>query len=424
MTYAALRHSNIYEVNTRQFSKEGSFNEVTRHLLRLRDGGTDILWFMPIYPIGEKNRKGTLGSYYSIRDFKGINPEFGSVEDFAILVNTAHALGMKVIIDWVANHAAWDNVWTLTNPEFFVCNDEGNFMPPYDWDDVIQIDHSNEAQQQEMINSMMHWLLVFNIDGFRADLAHLTPLPFWHKAKSALEKIKPGLIWLAETEDPKYHEVFQVSYAWEWMHACEVFFKGERDMNYLYSVLENNIEKFPPDALRLFFTTNHDENSWNGTEFEKFGNYVKALTVFNFTFPGVPLVYSGQEAENKKRLKFFDKDEIDWPETQNEFSILYQKLNLLRHESAAIGGTLSIIPRWKEYSILAYKLEKDEEQLIVLLNLGKTNVIMDYPGGEGELFYNSLNNSTMKEVNNIIEIHLPAAGYIIMQKNNPAILPG
>jgi alpha-amylase len=219
--------TNIYEVNIRQYSAEGSFNAFSKSLPRLKDMGVEVLWFMPIHPIGKINRKGTLGSYYSIADFKAVNPEFGTADDFKNLVKLAQDMGMKVIMDWVANHAAWDNVWTKDHPEYFVQDEAGNFKPPYDWTDVIQIDHHNIAEQDAMIDAMQYWVTEFDIDGFRADLAHLTPLAFWHKARTAIEPLKANLLWLAESEEVNYHEVFDATFTWV-LAVCMMYLPGTK----------------------------------------------------------------------------------------------------------------------------------------------------------------------------------------------------
>ena len=272
--------------------------------------GVQILWLMPVHPIGIPHRKGTLGSYYSISDHKGINPEFGTMADFEELVSEIHNLGMKVILDWVANHAAWDHVWTIQNPKFFV-QDEFGFKSPFDWTDVIQIDHQNPEQQEAMIDAMHFWVEEKNVDGFRADLAHLTPLAFWQKARLAIDAIRPGIIWLAETEDVEYVKAFDITFTWRWMHISQQALKEKGGISPLTEFLGS--DDFP--GLRLYFTTNHDENSWNGTEYEKYGVYAQALAVFSCLYlNSVPLIYSGQEAANKRRLAFFEKDAINWGE--------------------------------------------------------------------------------------------------------------
>ncbi len=354
-------NTNIYEVNTRQYTTEGSFNAFAESLPRLKDMGVEVLWFMPIHPIGKVNRKGILGSYYSISDFKGVNPEFGTATDFRNLVKLAHDLEMKVIMDWVANHAAWDNVWTKDHPEYFVRDDEGNFKAPYDWTDVIQIDHTNEAEQDAMIDAMQYWVTEFDIDGFRADLAHLTPLAFWKKARTAIEPLKPNLFWLAESEEIDYHEVFDATFTWEWMHTTENYYKGKAGFNSLYDVLAKYDASFPETAHRLYFTSNHDENTWNGTGFEKYGDMLKCLSVFSCTWNGIPLIYSGEEIPNNKRLQFFEKDTIGWAD-KYQLHDLYK--TLLTFHIITEGGK----------NVMAYLRKNEPDEVLVFLNLSKEPV--------------------------------------------------
>lgn len=371
---AFLTSSNIYSVNLRQYSAEGSFNAFASQLPRLNEMGVEILWFMPIHPIGKIKRKGSLGSYYSIADFTDVNPEFGSKADFKNIVEQAHALGMKVIMDWVANHAAWDNVWTITDPDFFVKDEQGNFKPPYDWDDVIQIDHNNPAEQQAMIDAMLYWISEFDIDGFRADLAHLTPLEFWVNARVQASSVKNNLVWLAETEEINYHQAFDISFTWRWMHASEAYCKGQKDFSALTETLEFYKDDFPSDAIRMWFTSNHDENSWNGTAFEKYGNYIKALTVFNCTYYGLPLIYSGEESGLNKRLQFFDKDPIEWNE-HSEWKEFYKTLLLLRKNNPVFSAGLNsypvFIPGAEEKNMLAFYRKANESMLLVFINMSK-----------------------------------------------------
>lgn len=372
-----IADTNIYEVNIRQYSAEGSFNAFTKALPRLKDMGVEVLWIMPIHPIGKINRKGTLGSYYSITDFKGVNPEFGTAADFKNLVTEAHHLGMKVIMDWVANHAAWDNVWTKDHPEYFVRDDEGNFKPPYDWTDVIQIDHKNPAEQDAMIDAMKFWVTGFDIDGFRADLAHLTPLEFWRKARTEIEPLKPNLFWLAESEEINYHEVFDASFTWEWMHSTESFYKGNINLNSLYDVLARYETVFPANAHRMYFTSNHDENTWNGTAFEKYGDMFKALAVFSCTWNGIPMIYTGEEMPNLKRLQFFEKDAIQWT-GNNMYHDFYKTLLHLRKKNKALRAadeavtTFHIITEGSK-NIMAYLRKNENDEVLVFLNLSNEN---------------------------------------------------
>ncbi len=304
--------TNIYEINTRQYTQEGTFNAFAKELLRLKDMGVKTLWFMPIHPIGIKNRKGTLGSFYSISNYTAVNPEFGSLNDFKSLVKKAHDLDFKVIIDWVANHTAWDNVWTETNPDFYYKNEWGNFRPPYpDWEDVIHLNYGNKELWMAMINAMKFWIDECNVDGFRCDMAHLVPLEFWKEARVQLDAVKP-LFWLAETEEISYHNVFDASYTWEFLHKMEEFRRLETNIPGLESILYKYNTMFPANAMRVYFTSNHDENSHSGSEYDRMGEFAKAFAVLCATWNGIPLIYSGQELPNKKRLKFFDRDPIEW----------------------------------------------------------------------------------------------------------------
>ncbi len=374
---AYLAASNLYEVNLRQYSADGSIRAFTTQLPRLKDMGVEILWMMPIHPIGLKNRKGTLGSYYSIKDFTDVNPEFGSKTDFMEMVDAAHQLGMKVILDWVANHTAWDNVWTVTHPEYFVRDEAGQFQAPYDWDDVIQINHNNPGEQQAMIDAMKYWVTDFDIDGFRADLAHLTPLAFWVNARTQITPLKKNLVWLAETEEIDYHKAFDISFGWRWMHDTEDFCKGHKPFEALVETLNYYDKGFPHDALHMFFTSNHDENSWNGTSFEKYNGYVKALSVFNATWHGIPLIYSGEELPLNKRLAFFDKDPIDW---SGEVALhdFYKTLLTLRSKSKAIAAGKFSRPVFIEGAIqkkvIAFYRRMDSSVIIVLINMDDKDV--------------------------------------------------
>jgi glycosidase len=357
----------------RQFTEEGTFNAFAAHLPRLKDMGVGILWFMPIHPIGSRNRKGTLGSYYSISDFTEVNPEYGSKADFKNIVDQAHAHGMKVILDWVANHAAWDNVWTVDHPDFFERDETGHFKASYDWEDVIQINHQNPEQQQYMMDAMKYWITDFDIDGFRADLAHLTPLPFWINARKQTSLLKKDLIWLAETEDIPYHDAFDISFTWQWMHASEAYCKGRKSFSDLIFTLDHYKNDFPENALRMYFTSNHDENSWTSTAYEKYGNNVKALSVFNATWYGIPMIYSGEEAGLNKRLFFFDKDYIDWT-VDPSLHDFYKTLLHFRKGNPVIEAGFASFPTLLNnataHNLLGYYRSINNHALFVLINLG------------------------------------------------------
>jgi glycosidase len=380
-----LNNSNIYEVNIRQYTPEGTFEAFANHLPRLKEMGVDILWLMPIHPIGIPHRKGTLGSYYSISNHQAINPEFGTMADFDNLVSKIHGLGMKVILDWVANHAAWDHVWTIQHPQFFV-RDEFGFKSPFDWTDVIQLDHQNAEQQEAMINAMKFWVEEKNVDGFRADLAHLTPLPFWLKARRVIDGIKQDTIWLAESEELSYAEVFDITFTWRWMHESQNVLSKAGGLEKLWKFLEE--DDFP--GLRLYFTSNHDENSWNGTEYEKYGVYARALAVFSALYKNsVPLIYSGQEVGNKKRLSFFEKDPVNWSDGE-DLGQFYSTLLSLRKKPGIVFSEKDF--RFIHFPELIVFLHKGEAgTILVLLHLGTREVSIqpfEIAGVDGKEVFN------------------------------------
>ena len=364
--------SNIYEVNLRQYTAEGSFQAFAKHLPRLRDMGVEILWFMPVTPISLLGRLGTLGSYYACSDYLTTNPEFGTIEDFQKLIVEAHQLGLKILIDWVANHTGRDHVWTTKHPEYYKKNAEGQFFDANGWADVIDLDYDSPALQTEMINCMRFWVENCHIDGFRCDMAMLVPLEFWKKARTELDQIR-SLFWLAECEEIVYHEVFDITYTWKLLHSMEDYWKKTSDMQALFRVLYYYAHQFPPKALRAYFTSNHDENSHNGTEYERLGNATLPFAVFCCLYDGLPLIYSGQELPNKKRLLFFDKDEMDWnqPCLLHDF---YKTLLQLRKSKGALKSrgleTRAMkLSNTSEATVLSFLRRYQREEVLVLLNL-------------------------------------------------------
>lgn len=360
--------ANIYEVNIRQYTPEGTFAAFEQHLPRLKDMGVQILWLMPITPISIKERLGSLGSYYACSSYTAINPEFGTINDFKNLVNKAHELGFKLIIDWVANHTGWDHHWATEHPDWYIKDADGNFTDPNGWKDVIDLNYDSKEMRQALIDAMKFWVNECGIDGFRCDMAHLVPLDFWKNARTQCDKVKT-LFWLAECEVIEYHEVFDVTYAWEWMHVSEKTAKQIASLQHLKDVYDK-YALYPGGAKKLYFTSNHDENSWNGTEYEKYGNGAKAFAVCCCTLPGIPLLYSGQELPNYKRLSFFDKDQIDWNESPALHNF-YKQLFELRKSNKAFQKNAScfILHTNADDKIFAYLLVNGESKVLVLLNI-------------------------------------------------------
>lgn len=371
----------MYEVNLRQYSESGTFEAFEKDIPRLREMGVDILWFMPIHPIGVKNRKGTMGSYYSIQDYKAVNPEFGDVEDFKRVVEKAHQVGMKVIIDWVANHSAWDANWINEHPEYYTKDSAGNIIPPNpDWSDVADLNYDNEGLRSAMIDAMKFWVETCDIDGFRCDVAGEVPMDFWDTAIGELRSIKE-VFMLAEWDEPKMHSSFNVTYGWGYHHTLMEIGKGHYNIDSLRTYLENDLERYPDDAIRLRFNTNHDENSWKGTEEDLFGPLSYNFQVLAYTAPGMPLLYSGQESGLDKQLEFFEKDVIDWKDYgQADF---LSSLADLKHTydvllAADQGGSLKVFQSDPETGLFAFdRLDDLGKGLRVLMNCTEQDMVLD-----------------------------------------------
>jgi len=390
------RNQNIYEVNIRQYSKEGTFKAVEKDLERLKQLGVGIIWLMPINPIGEVNRKGTLGSYYSVKDYLDVNSEFGTKEDFRSLVKKAHSYGMHIIIDWVANHTSWDNVLAKTHPEFYMKDSLGNFMPPVkDWSDVIDLNYDNKDLWKYMINALSYWIKEFDIDGYRCDVAGMVPIEFWNEARAELDIIKP-VFMLAEEEKPEMHSAFDMTYGWNLYHLTNDIVKGTKNVQDLEAYFAKDETDYPDDAYRMLFITNHDENSWNGTEFERLGPAVYACAVLTATAKGMPLMYNGQEIGLNKRLNFFEKDPIEW--IDSKYEDFYTSLFNLKLKNKALlngneGGDVVRITSTNDKAVYAFARVKDKDKVLVVLNLSdkSQDVILnveDLKGKYKDLFTN------------------------------------
>lgn len=379
-------NANIYEVNVRQFTPEGTFSAFSKHLPRLKDLGVDIIWLMPIHQIGELNRKGSLGSYYSIKDYKGVNPEFGSMDDFKALVDEAHKLGMKVIIDWVANHTSHDNHLVYSNPEWYTKDSADNFISPFDWSDVIQLNYEVDELHDYMVGALKFWVEEADIDGYRCDVAAMVPTKFWNRARKELDEIKP-VFMLAEADELELQEfAFDMDYAWEFHHIMNEVAKGKKTVLDIDHYFVKELAKYPKNTIRMHFTSNHDENSWNGTEFERMGNGVKSFAALTYLINGMPLIYNGQEVGFKRRLNFFDKDLIDWVEG-SEFTAFYQILNGLKKKNSALaagekGADMVRVKTSNDVNVFAFIRSNDKDKVFAVFNLSSLTQIIDLTGDE------------------------------------------
>jgi glycosidase len=368
------RSATVYQVNQRNMTPEGTFRAAEEHLPRIRDLGIDVVWLMPVNPIGELNRKGPLGSPYAVRDHLGVNPEFGTFEDLRHFVDTAHGLGLKVILDWVANHTAWDNPLTVEHPEWYARDWKGDFRPTpwWDWEDIIDLDYDQPGLRRYMADAMAYWVREADVDGFRCDVAGFVPLDFWEGVRRELDAIKP-VFMLAEWESRDLHtRAFDMTYAWSWNETMHRIAMGKADVEALKVYYAWNDRFYPRDAYRMTFVSNHDKNAWEGTEYEQFGDALEAAIVLSVIGEGVPLVYNGQEAGSDKRLAFFDKDLIEWREDpQGE---LYRTLFALKKAHRALwngswGGRMVRVPNSDETSVIAFVRAAEDDRVFAAFNL-------------------------------------------------------
>ena len=410
----------MYEVNVRQFSPEGTFKAVEAQLPRLKDLGVDILWLMPMYEIGTEGRKGTLGSYYAISDYTKVNPEFGTMADFEDLLAAAHEAGFKVILDWVANQTAPDHIWMNGRPaDFYERDAEGNAIWEYDWTDTRSLNYENEAVWAAQDSCMRFWIGK-GVDGFRCDAAGEMPPKFWKAVLPKMKKDFPELYLLAEAEKPELSdpaETFDATYAWELHHLLNELSQGKKTVSDLKDYIARDAENTPETLFRLMFTSNHDENSWAGTEFERMGDCANACEVLCFTLPkGQPLIYTGQEIGLSRRLEFFEKDPItDW--SSNEFTEFFKKLTALRHDNPALlagekGGAVTWLDAPKD--VVAFSREVEGNKVIVVASFAPeapAHVVLDLDGTYTESFLGETCEGHQ-------EMDLAKGDYVVLTKKN------
>ncbi|WNM18379.1 alpha-amylase family glycosyl hydrolase [Flavobacterium capsici] len=367
------KNATIYEVNVRQFTPEGTFKAFESHLPRIKNMGIDIIWLMPIHPIGVEKRKGTLGSYYSVKDYYGINPEFGTKEDFKHLIDKIHSMGMYVIVDWVANHSSWDNPLAKEHPEWYTKTEDGNFQPTpwYDWDDVIDFDYEQPGIRKYMTEALVYWVKDFNIDGYRCDTAGFLPTDFWDNARAEMDAVKP-VFMLAEWESKDLlKNAFDMTYSWTLWDKMTAVTRDKKSIASLVEYMAHDVSTFPRDGYRMTFTDNHDKNSWEGNMVTNFGDGLEASMVLCGTVNGMPLVYGGQEAGLNRSLKFFDKDLIDW--SKMPYENLYKKIFDLKHQNQALwngkeGGVMVRIFNDKLDQVISFSRTKDNDKVVTIIN--------------------------------------------------------
>lgn len=407
-TFTSLKHPEwsrnavIYEVNLRQYTDSGTVTAFAKELPRLKDLGVDILWFMPIHPISKQDRKGTLGSYYAVADYTAFNPEFGTIEQFKDVVKQAHQQGMKVILDWVPNHSGRDNKWVTEHPDWYEKDSLGNMKGIYDWTDVYVFDYANKEMRKGMIDAMKFWLTDVDVDGFRCDVAGEVPTDFWDEAHPQLQAVKEDVFMLAEASKPELQKNgFDMGYNWPMKDlfsaiaatAGQYTFKGsdgnvrefpETHAVAIDSLVKQQAEEYPKDTYLMNMVTNHDLNSWEGTEFERLGNLTDAFAVLSYTLPGMPLIYTGQETGMNRAFEFFEKDKAPSWEPRNAYFTFYQNLNRLKHTEHALAAGLEggemVSYATASPDLIVFSREKDNSKVVVLANLGKENTEVKFSG--------------------------------------------
>jgi glycosidase len=365
----------IYQVNTRQYSETGTFEAVEADLSRIKSLGVDILWFMPIHPIGEAKRKGSMGSPYAVKDFQAVNPELGTLEDFKSLVDAAQAMDMKVIIDWVANHTAWDNHLIYDHPEWYTRDENGDMQHPEDtdWVDVADLDYSQQGLRDYMKESLLYWVRDVGIDGYRCDVAGMVPTDFWEVVRPELDAIKP-VFMLAEWQEPELHNsAFDASYAWRWKEIMQDIVNGKANAQDMVGYYTDYQENWPKGSMRMAYTSNHDQNTWDGLPQDIYGDAYEAAMALSFVGKGIPLIYNGQESGNAKRLEFFEKDLIEWDETHPN-NQRFKDLVDLKTKNDALhngrwGAPKKIIENSHPKEVLSFFREQDGNVVLAVFNL-------------------------------------------------------
>ncbi len=371
----------IYQINTRQFTPEGTFNAARAELPRLKALGVDILWLMPVHPIGEVNRKGGLGSPYSVQDYYGVNPEFGTKQDMKTFIDEAHNLGFKVILDWVANHSAWDNPLVVAHPEWYDRDWKGDFHPtPWtDWADIIDFDYSQPGLRKYMTDALKYWVEEMDVDGFRCDVAGFVPLDFWETVRAELDQIKP-VFMLAEWEQRDLHaHAFDATYGWKWKETAQRIASGDADAGAMTGYLNDHISTWPSDGYRLLYTENHDQNAWEGTTAELYGPAYRVFLTLSFVIEGLPMIHNGQEVANQDALEFFEKDPIVWGRLDHPDGAFIKALIEIRKQNQALhngnaGGRIIPVVSTAGRQVVSFARRAGTNKVLALFNLSPDSV--------------------------------------------------
>jgi glycosidase len=367
-----VRDGVIYEIFPRAFSPEGNFNGITKQLDRLKDLGVTILWLMPIHQIGQEKKKGSIGSPYAVRDYYSINPDYGTNQDLQRLIKEAHRRGLKVIIDIVANHTSWDSVM-MKSPEFYKHDSQGKIIWPYDWTDVAWLDYDNHKLRDYVTEMLKYWIREFDLDGFRCDVAGEVPVDFWERARAEIEKLKPGIVMLAEASKPDLLvKAFDLDYAWPLHTTLSEVLMGSAPASVIRGVWERERAKFPRGAAHMVFSDDHDERR----AIARFGERgALAASALVFTIDGVPLLYNGMEAGDTTESgapALFERLPIFWGnvERRAQFPVFYKQIISLRRDHPALRrGEMEWLRNSDEDRVVSYLRRDGKEELLIAINL-------------------------------------------------------
>lgn len=420
------RNAILYQINTRHFTEEGTFKAAQEELPRLKDLGVDILWLMPIHPIGKQNRKGTLGSPYSVQDYYAVNPEFGTEEEFRAFVDAAHAQGFKVILDLVANHTAWDNDLAKEHPDWYEKDWQGDFRPTpwWDWSDIIDLDWSRPGVREHVGEAMEYWVREFDVDGYRADVAGYVPLDFWETARARLESIKPVFLLGEVQQSGFHHAAFDATYAWDWHNTSKNVAQGNGNATSFYGYYAENESLWPREAMRMTYIENHDSNAWEGTMEENYGPALEAMTVLSFTGEGLPLIHNGMEACNAKRLEFFERDPIDWSQGEEcAYRDLLAKLIAFRKANPALengqwGAVMHKVENSVPDQLFAWVRQEDDNKVLALFNMSGASLNATFSDALPHGTYRDFATGERVTIAAGHKVELPAWGYRLLSSGS------
>lgn len=418
-----VKNTTIYELNIRQFSADGDFKSIKDQLPRLKKMGIDIIWLMPVQPIGKINRKGSLGSYYAPSDYYTVNPEFGTEEDFRNLVKEIHAIGMYVILDWVAHHTSWDHPLVTEHPEWYVKSKSGHFQstPWRDYDDIIDLDFAQPEVRQYMTDALKFWVKEYGIDGYRCDIASFVPIDFWENVRAELDEIK-SVFMLAEAEDKELHrKAFDATYNWTlWNILHHIALHGESVKTLTDAYIAEHVSIFPKAGIRLNFIDNHDKNSWEGHQYSNFGEALEVMTVFTVMMDGMPMVYSGQEAGLSRSLQFFDKDPIVW--NTHPLEALFTQLFALKHHNQALwngnfGGGMMQMLNSKMERVISFSREKNGDKILVFMNLSKDLTAVTFDTSQHQGHYLELFSGAVVTIEGEFQMKMQHWDYLVLHQS-------